>query len=538
MEVLEPKETKDPLENQDPGASLDRLGIMDPTVYQDFQGHMALQVFRGLPAFRGHPDLEGTRAMTAFRVPQGRRENQVHHLGIQVRKVNPDILAVMHWGPQDHPGTRDTQVRGDILVPVVTLEKTQPVLLAQKGCPVLTAVPELPDYKDLQALQEVTLGILVHRDNREVPDCLGLKVKWGPLDTQDKSVREGILVHILAPRAPPERKAPQGHQAQKDMHSTGKLFWPQAIEGQLETQDFQGLLAPQVPQENKALKGFLGPKASPDAAARGTRVFRDRKERRAAQDSQGSRGTRASQDGEASGVSRGVVPAVHVESFLITRHSQTTKDPPCPAGSTKIYSGYSLLYIKANDRGHGQDLGTLGSCLRHFSTMPFLFCGINGTCWYSSRNDDSYWLSTAAEMPEGMGLIPATEMPKFISRCSVCETSRNTIAVHSQTSETPVCPQGWGSVWTGFSFAMQTAAGAEGSGQPLASPGSCLETFRQVPFIECHGDGNCNYYPDSYSYWLASLDPNNMFGKPVPQTVKWPRLESVVSRCQVCMKVM
>lgn len=58
---------------------------------------------------------------------------------------------------------------------------------------------------------------------------------------------------------------------------------------------------------------------------------------------------------------------------------------------------------------------------------------------------------------------------------------------------------------------QQTGAGAEGSSQPLVSPGSCLENFRQVPFIECHGRGTCNYYPDSYSYWLASLDPRSMF---------------------------
>lgn len=58
---------------------------------------------------------------------------------------------------------------------------------------------------------------------------------------------------------------------------------------------------------------------------------------------------------------------------------------------------------------------------------------------------------------------------------------------------------------------QETGVGAEGSGQPLASPGSCLEQFRKIPFIECHGRGTCNYYTDSYSYWLAALDPNDMF---------------------------
>ena len=53
--------------------------------------------------------------------------------------------------------------------------------------------------------------------------------------------------------------------------------------------------------------------------------------------------------------------------------------------------------------------------------------------------------------------------------------------------------------------------GSEGSGQPLASPGSCLQEFRKIPFIECHGRGTCNYYTDSYSYWLAALDPKQLF---------------------------
>ncbi|KAJ8011173.1 hypothetical protein DPEC_G00055420 [Dallia pectoralis] len=83
---------------------------------------------------------------------------------------------------------------------------------------------------------------------------------------------------------------------------------------------------------------------------------------------------------------------------------------------------------------------------------------------------------------------------------------------------------------------MERGVGAEGSGQALVSPGSCLEHFRQVPFIECHGWGSCNFYPDSYSYWLASLDPSQMFSKPAPQTVKGPHLTEVISRCRVCRK--
>uniref|UniRef100_A0A3B4FV59 Collagen IV NC1 domain-containing protein n=1 Tax=Pundamilia nyererei TaxID=303518 RepID=A0A3B4FV59_9CICH len=226
----------------------------------------------------------------------------------------------------------------------------------------------------------------------------------------------------------------------------------------------------------------------------------------------------------------------YADSFLIVRHSQSIHLPECPHGTSFIYSGYSFLFINGYKRAHGQDLGTTGSCLPRFSTMPFLFCNTENACRYASRNDYSYWLSTETPMPMNMVSISGEMLKSYISRCSVCETTSNVIAIHSQRTLIPECPRGWESLWTGYSFIMQTGAGAEGSSQPLISPGSCLENFRQVPFIECHGRGTCNYYPDSYSYWLASLDPNNMFGKPIPQTVKGPFLESIISRCRVCRK--
>lgn len=39
-------------------------------------------------------------------------------------------------------------------------------------------------------------------------------------------------------------------------------------------------------------------------------------------------------------------------------------------------------------------------------------------------------------------------------RCSVCETTSNVIAIHSQTTLIPNCPRGWESLWTGYSFVM------------------------------------------------------------------------------------
>lgn len=60
--------------------------------------------------------------------------------------------------------------------------------------------------------------------------------------------------------------------------------------------------------------------------------------------------------------------------------------------------------------------GTAGSCLRKFSTMPFLFCNINNVCNFASRNDYSYWLSTPEPMPMSMAPITGEGIRPFISR--------------------------------------------------------------------------------------------------------------------------
>lgn len=84
---------------------------------------------------------------------------------------------------------------------------------------------------------------------------------------------------------------------------------------------------------------------------------------------------------------------------------------------------------------------------------------------------------------------------------------------------------------------QHTAAGAEGGGQSLASPGSCLEDFRATPFIECNGArGTCHYFANKLSFWLATIDDNRQFQIPEKQTIKAGNLRSRVSRCQVCIK--
>lgn len=96
--------------------------------------------------------------------------------------------------------------------------------------------------------------------------------------------------------------------------------------------------------------------------------------------------------------------------------------------------------------------GLAGSCLPRFSTMPFIYCNPGDICYYASRNDKSYWLSTTAPLP--MMPVEEGEIKPYISRCSVCEAPSVAIAIHSQDITIPQCPVGWRSLWIGYSFLM------------------------------------------------------------------------------------
>jgi integrin beta 8 len=133
--------------------------------------------------------------------------------------------------------------------------------------------------------------------------------------------------------------------------------------------------------------------------------------------------------------------------------------------------------------------------------------------------------------------VAEREIEKYVSRCTVCEAPANVMAMHSQTSQIPDCPRGWKGLWIGYSFAMHTASGAEGGGQSLSSPGSCLEDFRATPFIECNGErGSCHYFANKFSFWLTTIDDADQFSIPRSETLKAGGLRQRVSRCQVCLK--
>ena len=57
----------------------------------------------------------------------------------------------------------------------------------------------------------------------------------------------------------------------------------------------------------------------------------------------------------------GTPGAVIPSGYMLVVHSQTTSIPNCPAGATKLWDGYSLLYLEGNEKAHSQDLGTVSS---------------------------------------------------------------------------------------------------------------------------------------------------------------------------------
>lgn len=225
----------------------------------------------------------------------------------------------------------------------------------------------------------------------------------------------------------------------------------------------------------------------------------------------------------------------YLTGVLLVKHSQSEEIPQSESGHIKLWEGYSLMYVDGNDYPANQDLGSPGSCVRKFSTMPVMSCGQNNVCNYASRNDRTFWLSTSKEIP--MMPVSDQEMRPYISRCAVFEVPSNVIAVHSQSLQVPECPYGWEGLWIGYSFVMHTAVGYGGGGQALSGAGSCLQDFRSTPFIECNGGkGQCHYYESMTSFWMVTVDQQNQFRTPEQQTLKAGSLLTKVSRCQVCIR--
>ncbi|KAK1133240.1 hypothetical protein AOXY_G38356 [Acipenser oxyrinchus oxyrinchus] len=344
----------------------------------------------------------------------------------------------------------------------------------------------------------------------------------GDPGTQDPKVKQEIQV----------TKEAQAHQVRRSCGECCHSYWgprPARIDGEPGESGFQGRPGEMGRPGQKGLPGIIGKtgrngKPGPDG------VLGDPGPN-GIPGPPGLQGAPGKQGG--AGLPGNSVRSVSV-GYTLVKHSQSDQVPPCPLGMDRLWDGYSLLYVEGQEKAHNQDLGLAGSCLPRFSTMPLIYCNINEVCYYASRNDKSYWLSTSAH-PHDAGV--SNEIPQYISRCSVCEVPSLAVAVHSQDISIPPCPAGWRSLWIGYSFLMHTAAGAEGGGQSLVSPGSCLEDFRHAFHRKCNGARcTCHYFANKYSFWLTTVEPRRQFVEAPLETLKAGQHQTRVGRCQVCVE--
>ncbi|PIP91780.1 MAG: hypothetical protein COW01_05335 [Bdellovibrionales bacterium CG12_big_fil_rev_8_21_14_0_65_38_15] len=103
----------------------------------------------------------------------------------------------------------------------------------------------------------------------------------------------------------------------------------------------------------------------------------------------------------------------------------------------------------------------------------------------------------------------------------------NIIAIHSQTSSPPGCPADWDLLWSGYSFFTAIGGQSSNARADLGSPGSCLETFKHQPMIECT-TSTCDYHTSNdFSYWLTNTNANT-------GTINGSSAMGYISRCSVC----
>lgn len=91
--------------------------------------------------------------------------------------------------------------------------------------------------------------------------------------------------------------------------------------------------------------------------------------------------------------------------------------------------------------------------MKHFG-FPLV---LKVTAFCNSRflKESNFWKKKSGINPQ----VHVSHSCLDLSRCSVCEAPAMVIAVHSQTIQIPPCPEGWSSLWIGYSFVMVSALG-------------------------------------------------------------------------------
>lgn len=153
------------------------------------------------------------------------------------------------------------------------------------------------------------------------------------------------------------------------------------------------------------------------------------------------------------------VEASHIfvtkSSGVIAIHSQNTLVPECPLGQNKLWEGYSLMKLETNEQSTNFDLGSSGSCVKTFMPSVSATCDIEGQCTTGQRNDRSFWL--LANGTVGTEAVTQELAKNLVSRCVACDVPSAVVAVHSQSTEVPKCPDGWDDLWFGYSYLVSGA---------------------------------------------------------------------------------
>ncbi|XP_063691823.1 collagen alpha-2(IV) chain-like [Bolinopsis microptera] len=205
---------------------------------------------------------------------------------------------------------------------------------------------------------------------------------------------------------------------------------------------------------------------------------------------------------------------------IFAMHLQSNETPVCPVGTFKLWVGYSL--VKAFDGSGYIDLSDPGSCMRKFDPVPHVLCR-GRKCRLRGNNWKSTWLWNRNPHNRN-GEIMA-------SRCSVCESAKTLLVVHSQNETVPDCPMGYTSqhFWSGFSF---ISAGQSGK-VSLSSIGSCLPYFESSPFIECNGHNECRVVQAS-NVWLRVAHKEGGKNTHSRDTISAKEAWRKISRCRIC----
>ena len=161
------------------------------------------------------------------------------------------------------------------------------------------------------------------------------------------------------------------------------------------------------------------------------------------------------------------------EVFVL--HSFNSTIPQCPQTAHMLWEGFGLTDKAISDSG---------SCMRRFSEfqkLDNLGSGGDGTrtLWYAASGVDGVQDGRELDVPTAR---------KMAARCSVCEVERSLLTVHSGSTRLPQCPQGWESVWSGFTQVtsnVSTFVVIGTTSRVCLRFGSKLKVKRSLPILRC-----------------------------------------------------